>query len=232
VTTSFLGIIPARGGSKGVPRKNARLVAGRPLLEYTVEAARASRRLTGYAVSTEDEEIASLARSLGCPVVVRPADLARDETPMVPVMIHAVEECQKAGTRYDYAVLLQPTSPLRTAQDIDSCAELAACPGTDAVVSVTSVPGHYHPDWQFIIQDGRLALYSGRALAQTIARRQLLGETYTRNGAIYVVRVGLLIEERSLFGANTVAYVMPDARSVNIDSERDLAMAECLLRSR
>jgi len=229
---AFLGIIPARGGSKGVPRKNVRCLAGQPLIHYTLQAAGASRALARYVVSTEDEEIAAIARAQGCPVVLRPAHLAADDAPMVPVMVHALEECRRNGEGYDYAVLLQPTTPLRTAQDIDACAEMAAASGADAVVSVCKVPGHYHPDWQFIIRRERLELHNGAPIERIKPRRQALSETYTRNGAVYVVRTALLLDRRVLFGPQTLAYVMPERRSVNIDSETDFAFAEHLLSAK
>lgn len=225
-----LGIIPARGGSKGVPRKNIRLLAGRPLLAYTVDAARASHLLTKFVVSTDDEEIATVARLMDCEVIMRPADLATDTTPTLPVVLHAVDHCRAAGDEYYAVVLLQPTAPLRTSEDIDISLQLLFDTGADSVVSVTEVPGHYHPDWQFLIEQGILRLVNGKELDQLAARRQMLSETYTRNGAIYAVRCSFLLRCNRLLAQDTRAYVMPEKRSINIDSELDLQLAEILIR--
>lgn len=223
-----IGIIPARGGSKGVPRKNIRLVAGRPLIAYSIEAAHHSS-LTAFFVSTDDFEIAEVARTLGAEVILRPPELATDNTPMPPVLVHVLETLSATGEDFEVMVLLQPTAPLRTAQDIDASLSIMFEANVDSVVSVAPVPRHYHPDWQFVVAEGTLRLYNGDPFDQIVTRRQLLSDTYTRNGAIYAVRTGIFLERQSLYTANTRAYIMPDERSVNIDSEQDLQLAELLL---
>lgn len=228
---SALGIIPARGGSKGVPRKNIRPLAGRPLVAYSIEAAKTSRLLTRFVMSTDDPEIAEIARSFECDVIMRPKELATDHAPTLPVVTHVIEVLQTAGETYDCIVLLQPTTPLRTAKDIDASLVLLDQSGADAVVSVAEVPGHYHPDWQFTLSDSALYLYNGQPMDRLIPRRQMLSKTYTRNGAIYAVRVRFLLEHKALIGPTTCAYLMPESRSVNIDSELDFQFAELLLQS-
>lgn len=226
-----VGIIPARGGSKGIPRKNVRLLAGQPLIAHSIKAARGSR-LSAVVVTTDDDEIAAVAQELACPVIRRPADLAADTTPMPPVLVHALATLRTQGQQFDYMVLLQPTAPLRRSADIDACLRLLQESGADTVVSVAPVPGHYHPDWQFTIdaeQGQALHLYNGKPWDQLVARRQNLATTYTRNGAIYACRTALITERQTLYGANVQAYIMPAERSVNIDGELDFALAELLL---
>ena len=228
--SSVLAIIPARGGSKGIPRKNIRPLAGRPLLAYTVAAAQASTRITRLVVSTEDAEIAAVARELGCEVVPRPPELATDDAPTIPVLLHAVETLRAQGHVFEIVLLLQPTAPLRTTQDIEASLDRLESRQANAVVSVCRVPGHYHPDWQFAVDEaGTLRLYNGQGLDQLIPRRQLLGATYTRNGAIYAVRSAYLLAHRRLLAPDTLAYEMPPERSVNLDSELDWVAAEYLL---
>ncbi len=225
-----VGIIPARGGSKGIPRKNLRLLAGKPLIAHTIEAAQASH-LSVLAVSTDDAEIAAAGQAHGCRVIQRPEALAADDAAMTPVVIHALRALINAGEQFDYVMLLQPTAPLRTSADIDAALALLIESGADTVVSVTPVPGHCHPDWQFVIEGDRLRLYNGEPWENLIPRRQLLSPSYTRNGAVYACRASVLLEQGSLYGADVRAYVMPESRSVNIDSELDLALAELLLRT-
>src|SRR5262245_47339603 len=139
--TRVLGLVPARGGSKGVPRKNIRLMADKPLLQYTAEAAPAARRLTRVVLSTDDETIARVGRGCGLDVpFVRPAHLAEDATPMLPVVQHALQWFDDNGVRFDAVCLLQPTSPLRRAADIDHCIEMLDATGADSVVTVLPVP--------------------------------------------------------------------------------------------
>ena len=228
ISKRAVGIIPARGGSKGVPRKNMRQLGGMPLIQYTIEAARASR-LSDFVISTDDAEITAIAQMQGCTVIQRPAELATDSTAMIPVVIHAVQTLVNAGQQFDYVMLLQPTAPLRTSEDIDASLTLLIESGADTVVSVTPVPGHCHPDWQFVIEDDHLHLYNREPWENLIPRRQLLSPTYTRNGAIYACKTSVLLENGSLYGSNVRAYVMPESRSVNIDSEFDLALAELRL---
>ncbi len=224
-----LGVIPARGGSKGVPRKNIRLLAGKPLIAYTIEAARSSRLLTDVVTSTEDNEIAGIAAQFGSPILMRPPQLAQDSTPTIPVVLNVLEEFATAGKSFDYLVLLQPTAPFRVGEDIDACLDLIHTSGADSVISVSPVPAHYHPDWQFLIDEQQLKLYNGRPLASLIPRRQMLSDTYSRNGAVYACRVEVLLRDRTFYGQDSRAYVMPEQRSINIDSEMDLMIADMLL---
>jgi CMP-N-acetylneuraminic acid synthetase len=233
ITEKIFGIIPARGGSKGVPRKNIRLLAGKPLIAYTIDAAKGSRLLTRLIVSTDDPEISQIARSFDCQVIERPAELAQDTTPMLSVIQHTLRFLGEHEHYHpDITVILQPTAPLRTSEHIDEALTPLENPEVDSVVSVSLVPGHYNPHWQFIIQDGELRLFTGQPFGQIITRRQDLPATYTRNGAIYAFRTSLFGERGTIYGDRCLAYVMPFEDSVNIDSEQDLWLTERFLSER
>lgn len=229
--TDVLALIPARGGSKGVPRKNLRTLAGKSLLAYAIEAAQGSASITRTVVSTEDEEIAAAARDLGCEMIRRPDALARDETPMKAVVEHALGVLQQGGYKPDVTVLLQPTSPLRSAGHIEGALALLESRGAGSVVSVGPVPGHFHPAWQFALgEKGELRRYEGGELGALPARRQDLQPTFTRNGAIYAFRTAGFLSTGSFYVDPCLAYVMPAEVSVNIDQEQDLRWAEWVLR--
>jgi len=228
-----VGLIPARGGSKGVPRKNVTLVAGKPLLVWTAEAARQSR-LQGAILSTDDDEIAEIGRACGLEVPFsRPAALANDSAKSIDVLLHAIDWLATVGRRPDVVMLLQPTAPLRTAADIDAVLSLLDDSDVDSVVSIAEVPSHFSPDWQLSLSDmGQLALLNGAPLSEIVPRRQLLRKSYYRNGAIYAIRREALVSSGSLFGQRCRGYVMPAERSVNIDMPEDFAEAERLLLRR
>ena len=153
-----LGVVTARGGSKGVPRKNIRLLGGKPLLVWTAEAAKAARRLARAILSTDDEEIAAVGRAAGLDVpFLRPAELADDHSPTLAVLQHAVRWLEERGERYDAVCLLQPTNPLRTAVTIDACIARLVDTAADAVVTVLRVPAEYNPHWVYFAGPGRRA---------------------------------------------------------------------------
>lgn len=222
-----LGIIPARGGSKGVPRKNVRLVAGKPLIAYAVQAAEQSRRLTSFLTTTDDDEIAEISARWGSPVLRRPADLAQDGTAMVPVLVHALEAAeQKANASFDAIILLQPTSPFRRGEDVDSVIEILETDlEIDSVVSVCEMDDT-HPARMYWM-DAKGYLDSLLPEWET-ARRQDVPLVYYRNGALYACRRKLLVERQLIMGDRKKAYVMPRAWLANIDDERDLVIADAL----
>jgi CMP-N,N'-diacetyllegionaminic acid synthase len=210
-----LGLIPARGGSKGIPRKNLAEVGGKPLLAWTVEAARAASELTRVVVSTDDDEIAAAA---GVEVLHRPAELAADDTPMLDVVRHAVGELSP-----DVVVLLQPTSPLRRAEHIDACVRLLLESGADAVVSVVEVPHRYRPDSLMDVVDARVV---PRGSART---RQEKGLVYARNGpAVLAVRSDRLGDD--LYAGDCRPYLMDERDSLDVDDDFDLELSDLLLR--
>lgn len=215
-TLRVLGLIPARGGSKGVPRKNVVDVAGRPLLAWTVDAALASRSLDHVIVSTDDEEIAKIASSLGCDVPFRrPAAFGSDTASAVEVALHAADEV--AG--YDVLVLLQPTSPLRTPADIDATCGLLRATGTRAAVTVAAA--EESPYWMYHL-DSSSKLEPVIDAPAAMFRRQDLPPVYVLNGAVYAIHVEELRSARTFVPHGTVAHVMPRARSLDIDTNEDL----------
>ncbi len=221
-----LGIIPARGGSKGVKRKNLRLIAGRPLIHYTIDAARQSRALTHVVTTTDDAEIAAVAEAAGSAVLMRPAALAADDTPMLPVVQHALSALEPKLGRFDAVVVLQPTTLLRTSEDIDAAVELLETTRADSVISVYQV-GDYHPSRMYQLVENRLVAFQPEPPARI---RQGLPPLYHRNGAIYACRRDLIDEGGTLIGPDARPYLMPRERSVNIDDEFDLLTAELLVQ--
>lgn len=221
-------MIPARGGSKGIPRKNIRLLGGKPLIAWTIEAARQSRLLSRVILSTEDEEIAAVARQWGVEVpFLRPAELAQDDTPTLPVVEHAVRELQRQGNSFDAVCLLQPTAPLRKAAWIDGCIRLLEETGADAVVTVCRIPAEYHPWWSLMKDDqGWLRFSSGGAVP---ARRQDLPPAFYREGSVYVTRSRVILEEKSLYGSRLAGWEVSSEETVNLDAESDWRRAEWLL---
>ncbi|MBS1790722.1 MAG: acylneuraminate cytidylyltransferase family protein [Acidobacteria bacterium] len=224
-----LGLIPARGGSKGVPRKNIRLLAGKPLLAYTAEAALAATRLTRVVLSTDDEEIAEIGRGCGIEVpFLRPAELAEDTTPTLPVVQHAVHFLESRGERFDAICLLQPTNPLRQASDIDGCTELLERAGADTVFTMLSVPPEHNPHWVYFQNaDGSLRLSTGEA--SPIPRRQELPPAFHREGSVYVARRDVVMNKNSLYGSKVIGFEIERGHSVNIDNLEDWERAESLL---
>lgn len=227
---NVLGVVPARGGSKGIPQKNLAMIAGRPLLAYTADAARASRHLSRVVVSTDDESIAAAARALGLEVpFMRPADLAADDTPMLPVLQHAAREVARAGSAADIVVLLQPTSPLRRASHIDDAIELLQSTAADSIVSVVEVPHQFSPVSVMRLDGGRLRPFLD---GPPVTRRQDKPRVYARNGpAVLAVRRHVL-DAGSLYGSDSRPLLMAAADSLDVDGPDDLALAEFLLQRR
>lgn len=224
-----IAIIPARGGSKSIPRKNLAMVAGKTLLAHAVDAARASRHVTSVVVTSDDREILDAASRLGAEIVVRPAELATDLAPTEPAITHALEVLEARGIELPEAlVLLQTTSPLRTSADVDAALTLLATEGTEAVVSVFEPP---HSPFKAFFEraDGCLA---GVVNDEAPFRpRQSLPRAWMPNGAIYAVRSAFFRAEGRLFAPRTKPYPMPHERSVDVDTLDDLARAESWLAS-
>lgn len=224
-----LAIIPARGGSKGVPRKNVRLVAGQPLISYAIQAASESASLTAFVVSTDSQEIVDVAQAYSAFTLARPSELAQDSTPIFPVVTHALGEVEKArGVQFDAVVLLQPTSPIRTGADIDSVIRiLEEDPAVDGVISVCPMDDTHPARMYNLDESGWMnPLWQEWETMQ----RQKLPVVYYRNGAIYAVRRSVLFEQKTLMPARKKAYVMPREWLANIDDERDLVIADALVR--
>lgn len=219
-----LAIITARGGSKGVPKKNIRDLGGKPLIAWTIEAAKKSKFIDRIILSSDDQEIIQIAQRYGCEVpFVREASLATDTSTSMDVVIDAIERCPG----FDWVILLQPTSPLRTAEDIDAAMEVCLSSGADSCVSVTEV--EESPFWMYRIENSRLTPIlepSG------VSRRQDLPEIYSLNGAVYISQVKSLLEKKSFLRSDSVSYIMPRNRSVDIDTEIDFDFLEYLIREK
>ena len=227
-----LGIIPARGGSKGIPRKNLAPLGGRPLIAYTCDAALASRRLTRFMVSTDDEEIFEVARALGPETpLLRPAHLAGDHTPMVDVLLDIVATLDRRERyRPDAVVLLQPTSPFRRAEHVDAAVELLEASGADSVVTVIAVPHQFSPSSLMRQEGNRLAPVGDSSLR---LRRQDKPRLFARNGpAVAAVRTSVLVDRGTLYGPDTRGLIMSREDSIDIDDAFDLELAELLLAAR
>lgn len=220
-----LGLITARGGSKGLPRKNVLPLAGKPLIAWTIEAARASKYLDRLVLSTDDEEITQVARAFGCEVPFRrPAHLAADDTPGIAPVVHALDQLEP----YDYVVLLQPTSPLRTTTDLDSAIEKCVGSGAPSCVSVVEVEKPLQ--WMFTLEEGDRMV--SVAPNDKVQRRQETPAIHMLNGAVYVADVGTLRQTEQFITSQTVAYTMPRVRSVDVDGESDLILCEAILSRR
>jgi len=227
-----VGVVTARGGSKGIPRKNVRLLCGRPLLQYTAEAAMGSRLLSRTILSTDDETIAEVGRQCGLDVpFMRPAELARDDTPAIPVLQHAVRKLEEAGEYYDAILTLQPTNPLRRPQDIDGTIELLEKTGADSVISFVEV-GDKHPARMKVIGEDGHVIDPPFAEEFEGQPRQKLPKLYLREGSIYLTRRVVLMEQNSLKGRDCRAWIIPEERACNIDTPFDLFLAEQMLKMR
>jgi CMP-N-acetylneuraminic acid synthetase len=224
----YLGLIPARGGSKSIPLKNIASCAGRPLLAWTCDAALASRKLTRIVLSTDDGRIADVGRACGIEVpFIRPTALSQDETPSIDVMVHAVRHLEETGAKFDAVVLLQPTSPLRTSAHIDGAIDLYEQGNADTVVSVVEVPHRFHPSSLMRLQDGVLIPFLNNGL--TVTRRQELETLWARNGPAVLVTATHTLAWGSLYGGRTMSFPMSARESLDIDSDDDMAEAERLL---
>jgi len=229
---NVLGVITARGGSKGVPRKNLAMVAGKPLIAWTAEAAMSAKSLYRVILSTDDAEIANAGRHAGVEVPFRrPSELAGDNTPTLPVLQHAVNEIEAQGDRVDAVCLLQPTNPMRGSEVIDACVSLLIEKQADSVVTMLPVPHEFNPHWVYQpTADGSMRLFTGET--NPIPRRQELPAAYHREGSVYVVRRDVLMKQNSLFGTRLFGYLLNREDCVNIDTLADLRRAEELLTMR
>ena len=226
-----LGLVPARGGSKGVPGKNVRSLAGHTLLEYTARAARESSVLDRVILSTDSLEIADAGRRAGLEVpFMRPAALAADDTPMVPVIEHALGEIARHGWSPDIVVLLQPTSPLRRPDHIRNAVAMLRETEADSVVSVVELPRHLSPDYVMRIDGGRLKPFLPEGARVT--RRQDARPAYSRDGTVYAFWRTTLERFGSIYGETCQSLVLDESDSLSVDTQRDWELAEERLLAR
>ncbi|MFA6273133.1 MAG: acylneuraminate cytidylyltransferase family protein [Candidatus Paceibacterota bacterium] len=224
----ILAVITARGGSKGIPGKNIKPLGGKPLIAYSIDAAKKSKLITHLIVSTDDKKIARIAIKYGAEVpFLRPKKLAQDKTPHVPVMCHAIEFVEKKlGIIFDYAVILQPTSPFRLPEDIDNTLEKLIKNSADSAVSLVDVD-NYHPVKAKKLAGDKVLPYMTPEPEGT--RRQDFPPAYRRSGAIYAMRRDLLIKDNRLYGDYIVGHIVPAERSVDIDTPFEWFRAEWML---
>lgn len=231
---NVLAVIPARGGSKGVPHKNVRCVGGKPLIAYTIETALAAGPLLRrVVVSTDSVAIAEVARRHGAEVpFMRPAALAGDHVPMLPVVQHAVRHVEAdEGRPFDWVCLLQPTNPLRLPEDVEAAIGLAQAGGCDSVISVVQVFAEHPILMKRIDDEGFLAPFCIEEREGT-RRQDYAPPAYKRDGALYLTRRDVLMEQGSIWGRRIRPYVMPPERGVGIDTPLDLRLVELLLQER
>lgn len=228
----ILAIIPARGGSKGIPGKNTKLLNGKPLMSYTSEIALQSHYLTEVIVSTEDKQIVEVAERLGLKVpFVRPMALAEDHTPTLHVIIHALQWFEKQTIFFDAVCLLQVTSPFRTVDFLDKAIVKFIESGCDSLVSVQKVPHEYNPHWTFEVNaEGNLKIATGEA--EIISRRQELPPAYHRDGSIYITKTEVLLNGHSLYGKSTAFIESEPDFYVNIDTMKDWEKAEEMIQKK
>lgn len=223
----ILAIIPARGGSKGVPKKNIKLLGKKPLIEYTINDAKNSKLLTEIVVSTDNAEIAIEAEIAGCkPPFIRPVDIAQDKSTSLEVVQHALAFFEKQNIFFDAICLLQPTNPFRDAGFIDKAIEKFINSKADSLVSVLPVPHEYNPHWAFEEENGLLKIVTGEQ--DIITRRQELPNAFHRDGCIYITKVEV-VKSGSLYG-KSIAYIESNPELyVNIDTMQDWNKAEEML---
>ena len=227
----ILSIIPARGGSKGIKRKNLKPILDKPLVAYTIEASLKSKYITKTIVSSEDDEILEVSKKFGAEIIKRPQELAQDETKTAPVMLHVLDELEKEGYRADYVVLLQPTCPLRDENYIDSAFDYyfeQMKNGYDSCFSAYS-ENYTHAKWRILHNNKLEALYDFRIRP----RRQETEQHYkmiSENGAFYALKWDTLKEVKDFIGYNPTAYITP--RVIDIDTIEDFQkVEECLKKS-
>jgi CMP-N,N'-diacetyllegionaminic acid synthase len=225
-----LALITARGGSAGLPKKNVLSLAGKPVIAWTISAALQSPSISQVVVSTDDDQIAQVSREWGAEVpFIRPTELAQDDSPHMSVVDHAIRWLEvNQNVKPEYVMLLQPTSPLRTIEDIEAATQLAQEKEADSVVSVSLT--HHHPYLiKQISEDGTMSNFM--SATQSDLRRQVLPPAYFLNGAIYLARREVLLNEQTFHPVGTFPYVMPPERSLQIDDPWDFHLIDLILEN-
>jgi len=226
-----VAVIPARGGSKGIPHKNIVNLAGKPLIAYSIDTAKKSEHIDRIIVSTDDGKIADVAKKYDVEIIMRPADLAKDDTPDLPVFQHVINTLkEKEGNIPSIIVNLRPTCPLRNENDVDNAVKKMIETGCDSVRTTTLAK--HHPYWMWKIEDGRLLPFIDGMDIQKYYQRQLLPDVYVITGGADVMTTKKIVEEDTLYGRDIRAVTMPPERSVDIDTMFDLKFAEAILKQK
>lgn len=227
----ILGLIVARGGSKGIPEKNSKMLRGKPLINYTIASAKESRLLDKIILSSDDHKIIELAKDEGIAVpFVRPKELATDTTPSLSVIQHALRFVNENGRPFDAVCLLQPTTPFRSLGLIDEAITKFKSAQLDSLISVREIPSDFNPHWAFEEIEGELKIATGEEVP--ISRRQDLPKTYHRDGAIYITRTKVLLEQNSLLGKHIGFVVTKGDEDINLDTPNDWELAEQRLKNK
>lgn len=226
---SFLAIIPARGGSKGIPHKNIMDICGKPLIAYSIDAAKESKYIDYILVSTDDNEIKNVSANYGASVpFLRPEELSNDEAKSIDVVVHSVNFLKSVGKEFDYVILLQPTSPLRTYEDIDAAIELIVEKKESSLISICKV--EENPIIMRTIEEDKLKPileFKGNNL-----RRQDLPTYYIFNGALYINTTEMILNEKAFVNESTIPFVMDKYKSVDIDTMLDAKVVEYILEEK
>jgi len=217
-------IIPARGGSKSIKKKNIVPLHGKPLLTYTIQAALDSRLFNYLIVSTEDKEISKIARNAGALIHDRVKELSRDDVGVIQVCLNIIETYEKKGLVFDYICILLPTSPLRTSEDIKKAFEKLKKSNANGIIGVTDY--EIPPFWALKEKNGYVSPYFGQ---KYMVRRQNLPEVFVDNGAIYIYKIDIFKKEKKWFCSKLIHYKMPREKSIDIDEIFDLKLAEFIL---
>lgn len=221
---TVLAIIPARGGSKGIPRKNIKDLAGKPLIAWTIEEAKKSKYITRLILSSDDDEIIDVAKKYNCEVPFkRPAELAQDHTSGMDPVLHAIKSCPG----YDYILMLQPTSPFRTAEDIDNCLEKVFNNDWSFCVSLTEVSES--PYWMYNIENNHMKNILDSIELST---RQVLPKNFILNGALYVAKTKQFLEKKNFLNDETKPFIMEKSHSYDIDEPIDFKICEMLMKEK
>ena len=223
----ILALIPARGGSKGVKRKNIKPLNGIPLIAYTLKTALESGVFSKILVSTEDKEIAKFCKQFDLePPFLRPQKLAEDSSPTIDTMLHALAYLDEIGENYDAICLLQPTVPFRSVIDLRNATLEFKRTKAESLISVASIPHQFNPNWAFVKNQNEDFLTLANGESQIISRRQDLPNAYYRDGSIYITKTAVLREKKSLYGDTIASYENRATPNINIDTIDDWQKAE------
>lgn len=218
----ILGLIPARGGSKGIPGKNKKILGEIPLINYTIHSGLSCNLINRLIVSTDDNEIMEISENAGAEVpFIRPAGLAEDTSPTIDTVIHAIQFFEEHSVFFDAVCLLQPTVPFRSNEDLENAIQKFIASGADSLISVREVPHVYNPNWVFEENHETGLLNFPKNKSEIITRRQDLPKAYYRDGSVYITRKEVILKQRSLYGKTISHYEMQNAPNINIDTIDD-----------
>ena len=227
---TIMAVIPARGGSKGVPRKNIKHLGGKPLIKYSIDSAIDCGKFACIVVSTDDAEIAKISNSDKVDVPgLRPKYLASDSSPTIDTIIYTIGIYEKLGKAFDAVCILQPTCPFRQVRDMQRAIEKFELCGADSLITVSPVPSEFNPHWVFKLDETGNYLKIATGDKEIITRRQLLPKAYYRNGSMYLVKTDTLVTKRSLYGESVAFYEDNHNLHVNIDTMDDWQKAEAII---